>query len=85
VQSVKEQGFEGLVAKRRNSAYEPALRTGAWMKMRVNRGQEFVIGGYTRRTKTFDGLIFGYFGGEKLIYRPENPQRLHTRHPWAAV
>jgi ATP-dependent DNA ligase len=33
VQSVKEQGFEGLVAKRRNSVYEPGLRTGAWMKM----------------------------------------------------
>ena len=39
VQSVKEQGFEGLGAKRRNSVYEPGLRTGAWMKMRVNRGQ----------------------------------------------
>jgi ATP-dependent DNA ligase len=31
--------------------YEPGLRTGAWMKMRVNRGQESVIGGYTRGTK----------------------------------
>ena len=68
VQSVKEQGFEGLVAKRRNSVYEPALRTGAWMKMRVNRGQEFVIGGYTRGTKTFDALICGYYDGEQLIY-----------------
>jgi DNA ligase D-like protein (predicted ligase) len=68
VQSVKAQGFEGLVAKRRNSMYEPGLRTGAWTKMRVNRGQEFVIGGYTRGTKTFDALIFGYFEGEKLIY-----------------
>src|SRR5919106_1803778 len=68
VQSVKEQGFEGLVAKRRNSVYESGLRTGAWMKMRVNRGQEFVIGGYTRGTKTFDALVFGYYEGEKLIY-----------------
>jgi bifunctional non-homologous end joining protein LigD len=68
VQSVKEQGLEGLVAKRRNSVYESGLRTGAWMKMRVNRGQEFVIGGYTRGTKTFDALIFGYYEGEKLIY-----------------
>jgi bifunctional non-homologous end joining protein LigD len=68
IQSVKAHGFEGLVAKRRNSPYEPGLRSGAWMKMRVNRGQEFVIGGYTRGTKTFDALIFGYFDGEKLIY-----------------
>jgi DNA ligase D-like protein (predicted ligase) len=68
VQSVKTQGFEGLVAKRRNSVYEPGLRTGAWMTMRVNRRQEFVIGGYTRGTKTFDALIFGYYQGDKLIY-----------------
>ena len=47
VQSVKAQGFEGLVAKRLDSRYEPGLRSGAWQKMRVNRGQEFVIGGYT--------------------------------------
>jgi ATP-dependent DNA ligase len=29
VQSVKAQGFEGLVAKRRDSVYEPGLRSGA--------------------------------------------------------
>src|SRR3954467_14121092 len=68
IQSVKAHGFEGLVAKRRNSPYEPGLRSGAWMKMRVNRGQEFVIGGYTRGTKMFDALIFGYYEGDKLVY-----------------
>ena len=68
IQSVKAQGFEGLVAKRRSSVYEPGLRSGAWMKMRVNRGQEFVIGGYTRGTATFDALIFGYYEGKDLIY-----------------
>ena len=68
IQSVKVHGFEGLVAKRCASVYEPGLRTGAWMKMRVNRGQEFVIGGYTLGTKTFDALIFGYYEGDRLIY-----------------
>jgi ATP-dependent DNA ligase len=67
IESVKVHGFEGLVAKRRTSVYEPGLRTGAWMKMRVNRGQEFVIGGYTRGTKAFDALIFGYYEGDRLI------------------
>jgi hypothetical protein len=37
--SVKAQGFEGLVAKRLHSGYEAGLRSGAWQKMRVNRGQ----------------------------------------------
>jgi ATP-dependent DNA ligase len=65
---VRAQGLEGLVAKRRDSKYEPGLRSGAWQKMRVNRGQEFVIGGYTIGGVTFDALVFGYYEGEKLIY-----------------
>jgi bifunctional non-homologous end joining protein LigD len=68
VESVKAQGFEGLVAKRRTSLYEPGLRSGAWMKMRVNRGQALIIGGYTRGTQAFDALIFGYYGGGQLLY-----------------
>jgi len=68
VQSVKAQGLEGLVAKRRDSVYESGLRSGAWMKMRVNRAQEFVIAGYTRGTTTFDALIFGYYEDDRLIY-----------------
>ena len=68
IAAVKAQGFEGLVAKRRNSAYEPGLRSGAWQKMRVNRSQEFVIGGYTRGGSTFDALVFGYYDGPDLIY-----------------
>jgi bifunctional non-homologous end joining protein LigD len=68
VESVKAQGLEGLVAKRLDSRYEAGLRSGAWQKMRVNRGQELVIGGYTIGTSTFDALIFGYYEGERLMY-----------------
>jgi hypothetical protein len=35
--------------------------TGAWQKMRINRGQEFVIGGYVPSGRNFDTLIFGYY------------------------
>ena len=68
VHSVKTERLEGVVAKRRDSRYEPGVRSGAWMKMRINQGQEFVIGGYTVGTKTFDALIFGYYEGDRLIY-----------------
>jgi bifunctional non-homologous end joining protein LigD len=68
IASVKAQGLEGLVAKRRGSKYQPGLRSGAWMKMRVNREHDFVIGGYTAGTNTFDALIFGYYEGNRLIY-----------------
>jgi DNA ligase D-like protein (predicted ligase) len=68
IASVKAQGLEGLVAKRRGSKYQPGLRSGAWMKMRINQGQELVIGGYTVGTNPFDALIFGYYEDDRLIY-----------------
>jgi DNA ligase D-like protein (predicted ligase) len=68
VRSVKAAGFEGLVAKRRDSVYEPGLRTGAWLKMRVNRAQEFVIGGYTVGGNPFDALVLGYYDEGRLMY-----------------
>jgi bifunctional non-homologous end joining protein LigD len=68
VESVKAQRLEGLVAKRRNSRYEPGLRSGAWVKMRINHGQEFVIGGYTPGSQSFDALIVGYYEGGQLVY-----------------
>jgi DNA ligase D-like protein (predicted ligase) len=68
IQSVKAQGLEGIVAKRRDSRYEAGERSGAWQKMRVNQGQEFVIGGYTIGARTFDALIFGYYEGNRLLY-----------------
>jgi hypothetical protein len=38
--------WKGIVSKRIDSTYEPGERSGAWMKHRTNREQEFVIGGY---------------------------------------
>jgi bifunctional non-homologous end joining protein LigD len=68
IKAATQQGLEGLIAKRRESCYEPGLRSGAWRKMRFNRGQEFVIGGYTLGGKTFDALVFGYYDAEGLKY-----------------
>ena len=68
IRSVKAQGLEGLVAKLRNSSYEPGVRSGAWQKMRVNQSQEFVIAGFTPSLKNFDALVIGYRDGNKLIY-----------------
>lgn len=68
IRSVKAQGLEGIVGKRRSSKYEPGLRSGAWQKMRTNQGQEFVIAGYTPSPKNFDALVIGYYEGGKLMY-----------------
>jgi bifunctional non-homologous end joining protein LigD len=68
VRAVREQGLEGLVAKRLDSIYEPGQRSGAWRKMRVNQTGEFVIGGYTEGGRSFDALIFGSFKDGRLLY-----------------
>ena len=36
--------------------------------MRFNRGQPFVIAGYTLASRAFDALVFGYYQDGKLLY-----------------
>src|SRR5436189_6326877 len=67
VQVVKEFGFEGIIAKRKDSVYESGKRTGAWVKYKVNKCQEFVIGGYTRGDP-FDAILVGWYDGGKSLY-----------------
>jgi DNA ligase D-like protein (predicted ligase) len=66
--AVREQGLEGIIGKQKDSHYQPGKRSGAWIKHRVNRGQEFVIGGYFPGPHGFDSLIVGYYDGNKLMY-----------------
>ena len=68
ISAVRAQGLEGIVAKQRNSLYEPGRRNGAWLKMRIGGGQEFVIGGYTPSPRNFDAILVGYFEQDKLMF-----------------
>lgn len=68
IHSVREQGLEGIVAKRLDSSYESGKRSGAWVKMRVNKGQELVIGGYIPASDNFDAILVGYYEGKDLLY-----------------
>jgi bifunctional non-homologous end joining protein LigD len=67
----QEFGLEGLVAKRRNSVYESGRRSGAWVKFKISKRQEFVIGGYTLPEggrKYFGSLLVGYHSTDGLIF-----------------
>lgn len=68
IQSIRAQGLEGLVAKLASSRYEAGQRSGAWLKMRVNLAQQFVIGGYSLGGSAFDAVILGHFVDGKLVY-----------------
>ncbi len=60
----RELGFEGVVAKRLDSRYEPGRRSGAWCKVKHQQRQEFVVGGWTSgegaRHATIGALLVGY-------------------------
>ena len=55
--------LEGVVAKRRNSIYQPGRRTHTWLKIKLHRAQEVVIGGWRegqgRRSGGVGSLLMG--------------------------
>jgi bifunctional non-homologous end joining protein LigD len=68
---VRDLGLEGLIAKRKESTYESGRRSGAWIKLKVQREQEFVIGGFTPpggTRKHFGALLVGVYEEKKLIF-----------------
>jgi bifunctional non-homologous end joining protein LigD len=67
----RDAGWEGVIAKRIDAPYEPGTRSRAWLKLKIEHRQEFVVGGYTepRNTRQHIGaLLLGYFDGERFIY-----------------
>jgi bifunctional non-homologous end joining protein LigD len=71
-EAARQQRFEGIMAKRRDSRYNPGRRTTEWLKIKTHGKQEFVIAGYTRgqgrRSGRFGSLILGYFKDGTLTY-----------------
>lgn len=65
-------GLEGVVAKLGTSPYQPGRRSDAWIKVKLTRTQEVVIGGWApgkgNRQRTFGALLVGVGGKEGLEY-----------------
>jgi bifunctional non-homologous end joining protein LigD len=61
----REQGLEGIIAKRLDSPYVPGRRTTTWVKVKNVRAQELVIGGWLpgkgRREEMIGALLVGYY------------------------
>jgi bifunctional non-homologous end joining protein LigD len=64
-QAAVAKGLEGVMAKRKDSPYEPGLRSGAWLKVKGQKTCDCVITGYTLgkggRSPTFGALILGLY------------------------
>ena len=67
VHAVGSLGLEGILAKRRHSRYLPGERSTAWQKLKLDRQQEFVVGGYRPGPHGVDALLVGYY--EKRVLR----------------
>lgn len=56
-------GFEGIVAKKKNSPYKDSARTTDWLKVRGYHAEEFVVGGYRKgkggRSRSIGALLLG--------------------------
>jgi bifunctional non-homologous end joining protein LigD len=68
VEAVRGLGLEGVVAKRKDSMYEPGERSGAWQKLKLENQQEFVIGGYRAGSNGVDALLVGYHDDSGLRF-----------------
>jgi len=68
----REQGLEGILAKRLDSRYEAGRRSGAWLKIKHTRRQELVVGGWVpgegRRANRIGALLMGYYDGDGFRY-----------------
>lgn len=67
-EAVQRAGLEGIVAKRRDSRYEPGERSWAWLKIQFKRQQEFVLGGYKPEGASFGSILAGYYDAKKLVF-----------------
>lgn len=69
--AAKKLGLEGIIAKKSNGAYCSGCRSEDWLKIKANRRQEMVIGGYTKNedsSKLFSSLLLGVFDKKQLVY-----------------
>lgn len=68
LRKLREFRFEGVIAKRRDSVYEPGKASGAWVKMKLKPSDEFVVGGYIPNGNAVEELVVGKPSGKELIY-----------------
>jgi bifunctional non-homologous end joining protein LigD len=68
IDAVRGLGLEGVIAKRKDSKYDAGIRTDAWVKLKLDRQQEFVIGGYRPGAHGIDALLVGFYDGRSLRF-----------------
>jgi bifunctional non-homologous end joining protein LigD len=68
IDAVQNLGLEGVIAKRRTSRYSPGDRNISWVKLKLDRQQEFAVGGYRPGPHGVDALLVGYYDSKDLRF-----------------
>jgi bifunctional non-homologous end joining protein LigD len=68
MEAVTSLGLEGVIAKRRTSRYTPGERHTSWLKLKLDRQQELVVGGYRPGSHGIDAVLVGYYEGKDLRF-----------------
>jgi bifunctional non-homologous end joining protein LigD len=72
LRDARRRGWEGIIAKQRDAPYQVGRRSNAWLKLKIERRQEFVVGGWTepRNSREYLGalLLGDYDARGKLVY-----------------
>jgi bifunctional non-homologous end joining protein LigD len=69
--AARRRGWEGIIAKSEGSLYHPGVRSRDWLKVKVRKESEFVIGGYTApggSREHFGALLVGLYDGRGVRY-----------------
>ncbi len=68
----RRHAWEGIIAKRADAAYDVGKRSRAWLKLKIEHRQEFVVGGWTEPRKSREhigALLLGYYDADgRLVY-----------------
>jgi DNA ligase D-like protein (predicted ligase) len=68
IDAVRSHGLEGVIAKKWSSPYRAGQRDGSWVKLKLDKQQEFVVGGYRPGPNGVDALLVGVFDGKQLRF-----------------
>ncbi|HTL16585.1 MAG TPA: non-homologous end-joining DNA ligase [Patescibacteria group bacterium] len=77
LRTAKAAGLEGIIAKSKSSVYQARTRSLDWRKFKLDKSQEFVIGGYNPEGDTFSSLLVGYYEGSKFLFAGKVRQGLN--------
>lgn len=71
LKEAKEKSLEGIIAKKISGTYKTGARSRDWLKIKIEKQQEMVIGGFTEPSgsrKGIGAILCGYYAGDRFVF-----------------